>query len=250
MARTSIRRLVSPQPRPYERFLDVLRRRLGQRRPLNMARRRAPLLVLRTCEAHFYFGLLERGSLHAARFNDDGAGEWLPLTFGQGPLPTANGLALRADILINTRRSVDPPGAIRMEALDCIAARAINGKVCGPSDGADSAYVAGLNPQLISPVPSPHQIVFGVSDNLWVAGADQTLASSTEDGLYAVPVARSQHGYMCQFLSNVPGGTIAGLTFTPHNPPSFVPSSIQGTVLASRVHRAPGPSGPSPHVPV
>jgi secreted PhoX family phosphatase len=119
-----------------------------------------------------------------------------------------------------------------------------------PSDGADSAYFAELNPQLISPVPSPQQLVFRVSDNLWVAAADQTSASRARDGFYAVPVAGSQHGYMSQFLRSVPGGTIAGLTFTPNNPPSFVPSSIQGTVPAARIHRAPGPSGPSPHVPV
>jgi hypothetical protein len=99
MAKTSIRRLVSPQPRPYERFVDVLRRRLRQRRPLSVARRPVPLLALRTCEAHFYFGLLEMGGLHAARFDDDGTGEGLPLTFGQGPLPTANDLALQADLL-------------------------------------------------------------------------------------------------------------------------------------------------------
>jgi hypothetical protein len=131
MAKTSIRRLVSPQPRPYERFMDVLRRRLRQRRPLSVARRPGPLLVLRTCEAHFYFRLLEMGGLHAARFDDDGTGEGLPLTFGQGPLPTANDLALQADLLINTRRSVAPLGAITMEALDRIAAKAINGKVYG-----------------------------------------------------------------------------------------------------------------------
>jgi Bacterial protein of unknown function (DUF839) len=207
IAKTSIRRLVRPQPLPYERFLDVLRRGLSQRKPPSMPRRRVPLLVLRTCEAHFYFGLLEMGGLHAARFDDDGTGEGLPLTFGQGPLPTANDLALQADILINTRRSLAPLGAIAMEALDRIAAKATNGKVygatihnsprtreraahvkhrgpdhygqvsectedkaggsvktftwvlffcCGgPSDGACSTYVAGLNPQLISPVPSP-----------------------------------------------------------------------------------------------
>jgi uncharacterized protein len=269
MAKASIGRLAPPQPRPHERFLGVLRRRLSQRRPPNVARRRVPLVVLRTCDGRFYFSLLERGTLHAARFDDDGTGEWLPLTFGQGPLASAKGLASQADILSNTRRTADRPGAIRMEALDRIVANAINGKpYCtmthnsprthkrvahmkrrgpdrysqmiecteddadgtaepftwalllrcgGPSDGADSAHFAGRNPQLISPVSSPHHIAFDLCDNLWIAAADQSSASRTNDGLYAVPVAGSEHGYLRQFLSTVPGGTIAGLTFTPNS---------------------------------
>ena len=48
-----------------------------------------------------------RGDLHAARFNDNGVGERLPRTFGQGLLTGANGLAWQADILINTRRTAD-----------------------------------------------------------------------------------------------------------------------------------------------
>jgi secreted PhoX family phosphatase len=91
----------------------------------------------------------------------------------------------------------------------------------GPADGADSAHFAGLNPQLLSPVSSPHQGAFDLCDNLWIAAAGQASASRTNDGLYAVPVAGSEHGYMRQFLSSVPGGTIAGLTFTPNNHPLF-----------------------------
>jgi secreted PhoX family phosphatase len=130
MAKASIRRLARPHPRQQGRFLDVSRRRLRQRRAPSLGRRRVPLLVLRTCEASFYFVLLEMGTLLAARFNDDGTGEWLPLTFGQDPLTTANGLASRPNIPINTRRATDPPGAIRIDTLDRLAASAINGKVC------------------------------------------------------------------------------------------------------------------------
>lgn len=36
-------------------------------------------------------------------------------------------------------------------------------------------------------------------------------------GVYAVSVAGPEHGHLRQFLSSVPGGTIAGLTFTPNN---------------------------------
>jgi uncharacterized protein len=129
MGKPSIRRLVRHQPRPHERFLDGLWRCLSQRAPPSVARRRVPLLMLRTCDDHFCIGLLERGTLHAARFNDDGAGERLPLTSGQGLLSSANALAAQADILINTRRTANRLGAIRMEALGPIAANAINGKL-------------------------------------------------------------------------------------------------------------------------
>jgi secreted PhoX family phosphatase len=273
MRKASIRRLARPQPRPHERFLDVLRRRLSQRRPPSVARRRVPLLMLRTCDVHVYFGLLERGPLHAARFNDDGAGEWLALTVGQGPLTSANGLASQADILINTRRAANRLGAMRMEALDRIAANAINGKLycamthnsprthervahvmrrepdhydqiiectedhadgtgepftwalflrCGgPSNGADSAHFAGLNPQPVSPVSFPYHIAFELCDNLWIATAGQASVFRTNGGLDAIAVAGSQYGYWRQCLSCVPGGTIAGLTFTPNNHPLF-----------------------------
>jgi hypothetical protein len=117
MAEASMRRLARPQPRPHGRFLDVLRRRLSQRRPPSVARRRVPLLMLRTCDAHVYFGLLERGTLHAVWFNDDGVGGRLPPTFGQGLLTSANGLASQADVLINARRTAYRLGAIRYSGI-------------------------------------------------------------------------------------------------------------------------------------
>jgi hypothetical protein len=47
MAKASIRRPASAQPRPSETFLDVLPRRLRQCGPPSVARRRTPVLVLR-----------------------------------------------------------------------------------------------------------------------------------------------------------------------------------------------------------
>jgi uncharacterized protein len=37
------------------------------------------------------------GTFHAGRFKDDGTGEWLPLTFSQGPLTSADGLGSEAE---------------------------------------------------------------------------------------------------------------------------------------------------------
>jgi secreted PhoX family phosphatase len=87
----------------------------------------------------------------------------------------------------------------------------------GPSNGADSAHFAGLKPQLVSPVSSPHHVAFDLCDNLWIAAAGQASVSRTNGGLDAIPVVVSQCGYLRQCLSCVPGGTLAALTFTPNN---------------------------------
>lgn len=59
---------------------------------------------------------LDDGTLYVARFNDDGSGDWLPLTPDN---PALAGWSL-ADILINTRGAADLVGATKMDRPEWI----------------------------------------------------------------------------------------------------------------------------------
>jgi secreted PhoX family phosphatase len=59
---------------------------------------------------------LDDGTLYVARFNDDGSGEWLPLTPAN---PALAGWSL-ADIMINTRGAADLAGATKMDRPEWI----------------------------------------------------------------------------------------------------------------------------------
>ncbi len=74
---------------------------------------------------------LDQGTLYAARFKDDGTGEWLELSPGNPVLASSTGVEFKteADVCVHTRLAADVMGATRMDRPEWSGVNPRNGEV-------------------------------------------------------------------------------------------------------------------------
>lgn len=75
---------------------------------------------------------MDAGTLYVAKFNTDGSGTWVELTFGKNGLTAANAtypFADQADVLVHARLAADSVGATKMDRPEWGAVNPANGEV-------------------------------------------------------------------------------------------------------------------------
>ena len=75
---------------------------------------------------------MDAGTLYVAKFNTDGSGTWVELTFGKNGLTAANAIypfANQADVLTHARLAADSVGATKMDRPEWGAVNPTNGEV-------------------------------------------------------------------------------------------------------------------------
>jgi hypothetical protein len=187
---------------------------------------------------------LDEGTLFAARFNDDGTGEWLPLTMDNPAL--AARFADQAEILTYARLASDLAGATPMDRPEWTTVAPDGFVYCALTNNSRRTEPDAANP--LAPNPNGHIIRWRDSDQFTGATFEWDIflvAESTHptedafgspDGLWADPdgrlfiqtdgsqphglndqmlVADTNTGELRRLLAGVSGCEITGIAMTP-----------------------------------
>ena len=141
---------------------------------------------------------LDEGTLYVARFDEDGTGEWLPLTIDNPAL--AAGFADQAEVLINARIAADIVGATPMDRPEWTTVAPDGDVYCTLTNNTRRTEPNAANP--LAPNPNGHIIRWTDDDHhvgttfewdIFVL-ADDTVGTDHEfgspDGLWADPDGR------------------------------------------------------------
>lgn len=200
---------------------------------------------------------LDEGVLYVARFNEDGSGDWLPLTLDNADL--AARFADMGELLVNTRIAADIVGATPMDRPEWTTV-APNGDVyCTLTNNSRRTEADAANP--LAPNPDGHIIRWHDADEhtgttfKWdifliaetTHGTEESFASP--DGLWADPdgrlfiqtdggqkdglnnqmlVADTTTGKLSRLLTGVYGDEITGIAVTPDRCTMFVNTQHPG----------------------
>ena len=200
---------------------------------------------------------LDEGVLYVARFNEDGSGDWLPLTLDNADL--AARFADMGELLVNTRIAADIVGATPMDRPEWITV-APNGDVyCTLTNNSQRTEANAANP--LAPNADGHIIRWHDSDYhtgttfQWdifliaetTHGTEESF--SDPDGIWADPdgrifiqtdggqkdglnnqllVADSETGKLSRLLTGVTGDEITGIATTPDRKTMFVNTQHPG----------------------
>lgn len=194
---------------------------------------------------------LDKGTLYCARFNDDGSGEWLPLTIANPILKPH--FTSQAQILVYTRLAADLLGATPMGRPEWTAVGQ-NGMVyCTLSSNSGQSQVSAVNPRthpgygLIVRWLDSHQhtgtsfqwevfklasesqnteACFANPDALWADDQGRLFVGTDGGQQYGLQnqlmVFNTQTGQSRRLLTGVYGDEITGITVTPDQRTLFV----------------------------
>jgi uncharacterized protein len=112
-----------------------------------------------------------------------------------------------------------------------------------PND--ESTYFAGYDKSKVSIISCPDNVTFDMDGNLWISTDGQPGTIDVNDGLFAVPVAGAERGYVRQFFSGIPGGEVCGPEFTSDNTTLFaaIQHPGEGGTVAEPVSQWPDRQG-------